>query len=176
MKHACNDHERHLMQILCHLPRKIILVHERSNVPMFVLHELCHHDSFDLSQAAFFVDNPDFDCLQGIAGYAQCDIEKEYDIWIDPDVFTKDMEHSTINNKVRCICKKSCAKNQKSVDDIAQEIGKELGFSDIGYCVWPMKHDNRGLLVYEVQNQDEVNSHQEHLDNGAHILSFCPVH
>ena len=59
-----------ILNTLSKLPRKMLSLKGQENVTEFVLHELCHKNCFNLDKAAYFVDNPDFDCLKGMAGFA----------------------------------------------------------------------------------------------------------
>ena len=55
---------------LADLPKRMVPLYDLEaigNIPEFVLHDLCHEDCFNLKKAAFLVDNPDFDSLQGVA-------------------------------------------------------------------------------------------------------------
>lgn len=67
-------HKQVLVCLSC-LPHKMLSVHGLSNATEFVLHELCQSSCFNLKKAAYFVDNPDFDRLQGVAGFNK---EEEY--------------------------------------------------------------------------------------------------
>ena len=58
-----------LLQKLSHLPKKIVALEGLEHTPSFVLHELCNESAFNLSKAAFFIDNPDFNHFKGIAGF-----------------------------------------------------------------------------------------------------------
>ncbi|MEX0940723.1 MAG: hypothetical protein WDZ41_05155 [Candidatus Babeliales bacterium] len=169
-----------LLTNLNHLPKKVILLHSREeyqhHVPEFILHELCHESCFDLSKAAYFVDNPDFRCLKGVAGV--CKHESGYceglkDIWEEPEKFTEYMEKSEFNKKVRTIERLSMA--QDSEESVLNIIAGELDFANPCYFKWPLKHGNSGLLVIE-KNEETSSFIDEHLPHGVYLLSFCPVH
>ena len=53
------------------IPKKLLSAQHVDNVAEFVLHERSHENCFNLRRAAYFVDNPDFNCLKGIAGFCR---------------------------------------------------------------------------------------------------------
>ena len=46
----------------------------------FVLHDICNPNCFNLQKAAFLVDNPDFDCLKGVAGFSADEAYQKHDL------------------------------------------------------------------------------------------------
>ncbi len=58
-----------LLRCFTHLPQQILSLHKIDNATEYVLHSLCDAGCLDLQKAAYLVDNPDFDCLQGVAGF-----------------------------------------------------------------------------------------------------------
>ena len=62
------------------------------NMIEFVLHCLCSEDCFNMPKAAYFVDNIDFNCLKGIAGYNHLEKYKEPGIWSKPENFSSSYE------------------------------------------------------------------------------------
>jgi len=60
-----------LFKNLSSLPRMILVCNGCENIFELLLHDLCHPTCFNLKKVAYFVDNPDFDCLQGVAGVAR---------------------------------------------------------------------------------------------------------
>ena len=93
-KHAILNH-------LSTLPQKLLSVHGTENVTEFVLHDLCSTHCFDLKKAAYLVDNPDFDCLKGVAGFSAEEAYPQDAIWETPELFIAHMKKSAFNNKVR---------------------------------------------------------------------------
>ena len=63
------------------LPRKMLQLHGRDNVTDFVLHELCSKNYFNIPKAAYFIDNPAFNCLKGIVGISTQELQKFENIW-----------------------------------------------------------------------------------------------
>ena len=158
------------------LPRKMITLHGNGNVCEFVLHELCHPKCFNLKKAAYFIDNPDFDCLKGVAGISQDETLAVDDIWQKPEEFSLYMRQSPFNQKVRSLTRSSAKKISVEGDkELAIDVAHELGITNIGYCSWTSKHDNHGILVFEKgAPQEEVD--QDDLLNGVSLLSFCPIY
>lgn len=169
-----------LFQHLQYLPKKIVDLHndprhEHDDLAEFVLHELCHQGCFDISKAAYFINNPDFHCLKGVVGIHKkepnfCNIS---DIWQDPNVYATYMRSSPFNQKVRAINK--CDVNGMNESDIVHKLAQELELQHPECVQWHMKHGNDGVLIFEHQDvtQDLI---QEHLAQMLYLLSFCPIH
>jgi len=169
-----------LLKFLNHLPRKIVQLHNveehLEHIPEFVLHDFCHDECFNLAKAAYFVDNPDFDCFRGVAGV--CKHESEYcqgihDVWQEPDKYCHYIERSPFHQKVRGIESRSLKKNGGEQEVLAQ-IASDLEVVNPYLFSWPMKHGNHGYLVIE-RNGETDELIEEHLPQGAYLLSFCPV-
>jgi hypothetical protein len=167
--------ERKILNHLTYMPRKILnLYGQQDNITEFVLHDLCGKDCFNLEKAAYFVDNPDFDCLKGIAGFSR--LEAYHDgssIWESPKLFSEHMSRSPFNQKVRSLYKQSLKKSEISDEIIAHSIAQELGFKDHVFYSWNMKYQNHGILLFERSENDSCV--EEHLLDGMSLLSFCPV-
>ena len=156
------------------LPRKILSLHGHENICEFVLHELCHERCFNLKKAAYFIDNPDFDCIKGVAGHAA---EQAYrpkqDVWSEVDEFTHHMKQAPFNNLVRTFYTPSLARKGCKNDEILEAVGKAIGFENPSCHVWSMKHDNHGIFLYE---KDETSCPEtEYMDECICVLGFCPV-
>jgi hypothetical protein len=165
----------HIVDNLRRLPRKMLQIHGLDNATEFVLHELCSKDYFNLSKAAYFIDNPDFNCLKGVVGVSGDELKNTGNIWENPAVFTEQMIASPFNQKVRSFTYESAKKRDHSPDVLAQTIAQELGLNDYGYYSWNMKHDNHGFLVCE-KNKTEDHPQEDIIVDGLCLLSFCPVH
>jgi len=164
-----------LLNYLSHLPKKIVALDGVGNTPEFILHELCNENCFNLSKAAFFVDNPDFDYLKGVAGFASSEAYVDpKGIWHDPQVFSEHMRNATFNQKVKNLSLQSLKKTEVLSEDAVTKIARELGFNNPAYRFWQMKHDNHGFLVYEY-NGSALPGIEEHLDNSLYLLNFCPI-
>jgi hypothetical protein len=165
-----------LVQILNRLnklPRKMLRLQEYDNVTEFVLHELCNKQCFDIGKAAYFVDNPDFNLLKGVAGYYQPEAYAGDDMWEQPSKFSAHMQGASFNQKVRRFHHGSMRKNKQSDDAIVQLISQEVGLKDPRYYSWDMKHGNHGLFVYEKSCDGE--GCVDYVQEGLCLLGFCPV-
>ena len=163
-----------VLQRLHGLPRKMTSMHNARNVVEFVLHELCQKQCFDIPRAAYFIDNPDYDCMKGIAGYSQQENFDKEDIWSCPLDFTSYMQGAAFNNAVRKFNRHSCHRHNEPIEEVATQIAHELGINQVGCCIVAMPHDNHGILVYEKIIEDPQD--KECLMNGASLLSFCPIY
>jgi hypothetical protein len=149
------------------LPRKILALYGEGHVSEFVLHELCNKQCFDMLKAAYFVDNPDFDCLRGVAGYSQ----EEHAMSLS-DEFQNHLSGCGFNQKVQNISRRSYKRAQKP-ESAMRDIADELKISNPFYYSWSLKHDNHGVLIYEMGKRDNDELH-DCIENGLHLLGFCP--
>ena len=101
-----DERDVYMFRHLSELPQKIVNLHGLENITEFVLHDLCHRSCFNLNKAAYFVDNPDFDCLKGIAGFHHDEVYPGEDIWFNPQAFSDHMESASFNKKFDSFIKK----------------------------------------------------------------------
>lgn len=161
------------LRMLNGIPKNMIQMHGTENMSEFVLHSLCCPGCFNLRKAAYFVDNPAFDCLKGVVGYDQNEaFDPSANIWSHGDAFTQHMSNSPFNQKVRNCLQYSCKNCDTPDEHLMQNIARDLGMDTFNYCTWSMKHDNHGYLIY--QKNDDEHEHEE-LINGLCLLSFCPI-
>lgn len=173
---AHHDHwdRRHkMLHQLTHLPRKIVSLHGTDNLSEFVLHDLCDQRCLNLTKAAYFVNNPDFNCIKGVAGYHVAE-SFPGECWEQPHDFTAHMKDAVFNQKVRSIDQCSIARNQKALDGMVKEIAQELGMDSYATQLWHLKHENQGVLLFERQEPDEIIS-DDMVHTGACLLGFCPI-
>ncbi|MCL4361172.1 hypothetical protein M1446_02325 [Candidatus Dependentiae bacterium] len=166
--------EIRLLESLSSLPQKMLAVHGISNLTEFVLHELCDQGCFNLDKAAYLIDNPDFDCLKGIAGYSKSECSNLSDVWNQPDKFSEHMKCSNFNNIVRQIHESSVFKSGKNYESTVNELAKNLNLDKAVYYSWPMKHNNHGILIIQRPNNN-LSSFDQHILKGLSFLAFCPV-
>lgn len=166
-----------IMRNLCVMPRKIVALHGDCNIPEYILHDLCHESCLNLSKAAYFIDNPDFDCFKGVAGFEQqaCCCPPSEELWNNNNSLVHLMNDHDFNKRVQSIKHQSPHRMKKTDEETIDWIAHELNFGKPEYFSWQTKFDNHGLLVYERadENQDLVN---EHMKNCVYFLSLCPVH
>lgn len=177
MKHYKYSQRQHeVLRCLCGLPRMMLMLKEYNNVPEFILHDLCQPTCFNLSKAAYFVDNPDFDCLCGIVGLSRDEVNFDnQDVWYKPDEFSCSMQDSPFNQKVRAIERESLKRTKNNSEQaLVQDIAKILGMAQPSACTWDMKHDNYGMLIFERAAFDDTEA-DDYMLNGLSMLSFCPI-
>jgi hypothetical protein len=174
---ATNWERRHSLLVgLSSLPKKIVSVHGREDIPAFVLYNLAQVNCFNFNKAAYFVDNPDFNCIKGIAGYTREEDKFNHDgIWEEPNHFADHLRASSFNQRVRSIYHESARRLKKHDHTFVGDIAHTLRLHEPAYYWWRMKHDNHGLLVFE-KNPEPVNQCEEYLQHGVHFLSLCPIH
>jgi hypothetical protein len=176
MKHNTQVNRDHsVLKQLSSIPRKIIMMDNHDALTGAVLHQLCHEGCFDLPKAAYFVDNPDFDMIRGVAGISRdqvyvADVEHP---WRSPDTFFKTLDESVFHKQVKSFCSLSGRRNNHFDSEVLQQITTQLHFDHPEYLTWPMKHDNHGILVFECS--DHVANDKEHMLNGLSLLGLCPI-
>ncbi len=165
----------HLLHQLLALPKRIIQMHGVSALPEMVLHELCHDHCFNINKAVYLVDNPDFDCLQGVAGYVreECCHHKD-DLWKDPHTFEEDMQNAPYRQEIKGFADHSlCAHKQREYSQKElEELGNRLGIKHPLCFTWGTKHDNHGILIVEDDSRCESEK-KKLLYNVISLLSIC---
>jgi hypothetical protein len=167
------ERQNRMLHHLAQLPRLMVHIHGRDNVSEFLLHELCSEPCFNLRKAAYFVNNPDFKVVRGIAGFADDQAYKGQEIWQNPDQFSNHMEKAAFNNQVRSMHFDDI---NLSVDErkFLNEMAQKLGFGSCANCSWKMRHDNHGILMYEKADPEDLIV-DKHIVDGMSLLSFCPI-
>lgn len=158
---------------LLELPHKILLHHDVNGLTQIVLHELGHNDSFGLSKASYLIDNPDFNCLKGVAGFCkdECRLHKN-DLWDNPESFVHDMENAQFHHKISTFFDKSLVHNATSSDDAIKILGQMLGMNNPLFLTWKMKHGNHGILLFEGEGS-LISRRKSLLQNFVALLSLC---
>lgn len=174
-----NVKREELLKRLSLLPKRILTLYGVDipyNLAEFVLHELCEGDCFNIKRAAFLVDNPDFDIFKGVAGFEKEESFKKSKAshWDEPEEFSNHMKRCNYNQKVRSLEKCSSKKKNQAEKEVLSELSKELGFKSPSIHTWPLKYDNHGVLVFEVE-QGLDSDLEDHLKNIIYIFSFSPV-
>ncbi len=153
--------------------KNMVLHHHRDNLSEFVLHDLCVPQGFNMRKAAYLVNNPDFTCLKGVAGFFYPETFYET-MWQSPNDFTSHMQRSPYNQRVRSLMQESLPLGQKGFSkESLRTIVDYLEIQDAAYHTWQSKHNNQGLLIFE--KPYEESSATPHLHDFLHMLSFCPV-
>ena len=172
-KTCCN------LDSLWELPHKMVNYHEAESLKHMILHEFGHHDLLGQKQATFLVDNPDFNCIHGIAGFSHedCNHHKN-DMWSDPYSFSKDMQgapfHNTIQQLNSIPHESIIKKNNGKIDEKAyDELCERLGMKNTSFIHWKMKHGNHGILLFEDAEKEKTGQQKTLLHNLVALLSLC---
>lgn len=171
-----NMTSRHIdiVNSLRQLPKKMICLHGRDNIIEFVLHELCNKRCFNIEKAAFFIDNPDFNCMQGVAGFCQHEAHESEDIWNNPLLFSEHMSQANFNKKVRSFGCESHKKQGHEEKHLTERIAKELEFKNYDFYVVDMKHDNHGFFMYEPGDEHD-DTIKDIIRDSLYLLGFCSI-
>lgn len=153
---------------------KIANNHHLENLSEFVLHDVCSQDLFRIVKAAYLVNNPDFACMKGVAGYSNQENFAQGHGWQHQKDFTSHMKGAAFNQKVRQVNEM----NMQSKVDFSDKkhlykLSDHLEIERPEFHLWNMKHDNQGILIFEKEDQNDPIF--EHLPHFALMLSFCPI-
>ena len=182
--HECLSHldNKQLVDLLLELPNRILHHEDLEPLAQIILHEVCHKDRLGLKRATYLVDNPDFGCMRGVAGYCkdECKYHKQ-DLWTDPRSFYKDMEPAEFHNKMRCFEHDSvCIKDNMSECKELHNLGKEIGIYEPNVYTWDMRNGNRGVFIFEEDDEDKCSNackkNPVMLDKIASLLGLCRLH
>ena len=173
---ACREASKDnaVLQKLAHLPRHMLHHYDQVELAPLVLHTLGHN--LGLKRASYLVDNPDFDCIKGVAGYChrECDYHKS-DLWSDPHAFSQDMEQAPFHRKMRCYMHTSMKQRHDDYVRSLAALGKELGIENPDVRVWDLRHDNHGILIFEKNDACPCKEEREMIDSAIALLGLCPL-
>lgn len=158
------------------LPQKMLSLYDHHVLTELVLHELCSPQCFNFARAAYLIDNPDFDCCRGVAGFDATEYRGDIDQgWQNPDQTAATLRATNFNKKIRDLSYASVKKNNS--DYVLKELSKQLGTPEANVRLWPIKHGNYGILLFEHAHHPEMNSDESlhYLDKGLCLLGFCPI-
>lgn len=158
------------------LPHKILRFHDVDDLPQLILHELGHDAHFGLNKAAYLVDNPEFDCVKGIAGFDRCECSMHREnVWDAPHEFGSDMRSAPFYNSMKQFIQDMSIKRRDldihNPDDLAA-LGERLGLKNPSFFTWNMRHGNNGILLFE-EGQAACAHHRDLLNYASALLSLC---
>lgn len=162
---------KEVLQCICTIPRNMIKLHGIDNLTEFLLYHLADRNCFNLSKAAYFIENKDFNRVKGIAGYHGQETFVDGH-WVNPEKFSQFTSVSVFNKQVRAI---NLENNLLEKSMLSQQIARDLQFQRPAFCSWPVKYDNQGIFIFELHNEDEKELIEDHLEDGLHLFGFCPV-
>jgi hypothetical protein len=164
-----------VMYRLMGLPHKILQYHEIDGLPQMILHELGHDTHFALDKAMYLIDNPDFDCAKGVAGYSrdECKFHRN-DLWEAPDAFVADMHEATFHQQMKQFLRNGFRRKEHDFHDPDElvELGVSMGMKSPSFFTWRMKHGNHGVLIFEGHDFSHAH-HKALLEHASALLSFC---
>ncbi|MBI2774823.1 hypothetical protein HYX58_02365 [Candidatus Dependentiae bacterium] len=168
-----------VLRYLNEMPRKMMMLHGRDNIAAFLLHDLCHEQGFNLHKGAYIVDNADFDCLKGVAGIHRLEHAKYANgngstIWHTPDDYSAFCSDTDFNKLVRSIEHKSIERSKGNEAQMINKLAEQLHIDKPEYYSWPIKHYNKGILLFE-RADGQSKELDEHILNSIHLFSFCPI-
>ncbi len=161
---------------LLHLPHKIQQHHDVEDLAHLVLHDLGHDNHFGLDKAIYLVDNPEFNCLKGVAGFSKCEcpLHRE-NVWEAPHAFSHDMREAEFHNNMKKFMQDASVRKHDidvhNPDDLL-ELGVRLGLKNPSFFTWGMRHGNHGILLFE-DVQTTRARRRDLLSNAASLLSLC---
>ncbi len=170
------DHDMALFNRMLTIPHKILSHHDVSGLAPIVLHELGHIQPIGLDKAGYLVDNPDFNCLKGVAGYCSDECKHhQLDMWQHPEAFVQDMESADFHKHVATYIDQSLVHRKANGDvddDSIHSLGTMLGMKNPSFITWKMRHGNNGILIFE-GNEQSLARYQDFLRNFVALLSLC---
>lgn len=166
-----------LLEYVSVLPQKVLSLHGYENIPEFLLHDLCHEECFGVDRVAYFVDNPDFDHMKGVAGFLRGEHYNDLDqLWGSPEKFNKHMDNNArFHEHVRSFECNSLTRENKSEHDFAGEVAEQFSFSNPTISMWRLKNDNNGVVMFEKKGMWTDILMRQFL-NSLHLLGFCPIY
>ena len=164
-----------ILETLTSIPRKILLYNEVQDLPQIVLHNISHDGVFGFDKAVYLIDNPDFDCLKGVAGFSrdECKFHSE-DVWNDPVHFHEHMKCACYNSQMKQFLRNGLKRKDVDTHDENDliELGNVLGMKNPAFLSWNMRHGNQGILLFQL-NEQNFEKKKNLLMQAGPLLSLC---
>ena len=172
--------DEQLIRTLLDLPKKILLHEDLDSLAQIVLHELGHDQHLGLKRATYIVDNPEFGCIKGVAGFckSECKYHKN-DLWHDPHCFCQDMQEARFHQEIKHFAHNSVCHKSGNLAECNElhKLGNKIGIDNPTIYTWPMRNGNKGVLIFE---DDEHNGKCKKdpvlLDYLSVLLGLCRLH
>ena len=165
-----------LLTMLLDLPNKILNNHEIDGLAQLILHDIAHDQHFGFRRASYLVDNPEFDCMRGVAGFVrdECRHHRE-DMWNDPRAFIHDMREASFHNRLLQLGGKSIRRDAKGNAhlDVVRNIAYDLGMVNPWVYPQDLRHGNHGILIVEEGDKRLDADDHELLAHVSAILGLC---
>ncbi len=158
-----------ILQKVLDLPHNISKYMHRADLIDLVLHHISGKQCLNFLKSAYLLDNSEFDCCKGMAGFIAEDSCEEDDSWDDEckvDQKSKILQSNQFNNQIKQFRDSSLIKNCSDNSRLKSAVVEKLCFSSPKFLTWNAKHDNHGILVWE----------DNHDSNCEEILKkICPI-
>lgn len=161
-----------LVSNLLQLPKHILRNAHAEDLPALILKKLASKKYFTLNKAAYFLDNPEFNVLKGIAGYDvneddDCDeVESLDDLQTKSIKFLSGDFHTSVKN-ARMNSFYANHKNEADIKTALTEFAqKTLATENPIIYQWHSKHGNHGLFFCDPKEHSLVT-------NRSHLLEFA---
>jgi hypothetical protein len=160
----------HILQI----PGHIMQHHHLCNLPALVLCHLASQEGFGLEKVAYLVDNPDFDCTHGITGVCQSQQKPNENLWSAPEKNINRIIEEKFHNQVKGIQISSLSNKNNCRESYIEKIANQLEIKNPTAISWQMKHNNNGLLLFQVDKTHQLASWKKFLlERTASFLGMC---
>ncbi len=173
--HELDSHEGQLVSRLLDLPHKILSHEDLEGLQQLILYELAHDESFGFNRASYLIDNPEFNCLKGVAGYdkKECGTSPG-NPWDNPHDFVQHISQAVFHKQVASFMKHSlCSAHDKDPEaDAIKVLSENLGMENSSFITWRMRHGNHGILLFEEGALPHKRS-PELLHHFVALLSLC---
>ncbi len=163
---------------LLQLPKKILKHYHTSGLVDLVLSHLASKNCFNLKTAAYFLDNPEFNCIKGVSGYRAEEIE-DIPTWEDliclPAEKLTFIHEASFNQKVKsCLSKSLFQKNEIVEPESLLCFAKQnLELENPAVVSWQAKHGNHGILFYENNGDEKTSDRSSMLQFSSAILGMA---
>lgn len=168
--------ERELVNSLLIIPQKIVQHQSAEGLAQAILHEIAGPQGFALKRAAYIVDNPDFDCMKGVAGFCKNDALDTSGMWDRLGSFVNDSKQASFVKEVCRFEDKSLRRRDITTKDHPEifRIADGFGINQPQTMSWGIKHDNHGLFLFEPGDNVCVWRHAL-LANVVAMLGLCAI-
>jgi hypothetical protein len=140
-----------LVSELLQLPKHILKHTHTIGLTDLLLGHLASEHYFNLKKAAYLLNNPDFDCVKGMAGIEKCDTNNWKNPWDNPLEHTAILENSAFNKKIKSFSGHGLFKHspQEDTPRIIKYAEEHLALENPVFIGWPGKHGNYGIFFCE---------------------------
>jgi len=168
--------DERLLRTLLNLPLKILRNHDVEGLPHIILHEIAHANHVGFKRAYYFVDNPDFACMKGVACFCNEHHNEAIDPWHDPQTFVQNVQQSPFYDEMQKFVQHNVEREKGACKiDALSILSKKLGMNEPQVFTWDMRHGNKGILIYEEGDKQWCRNNPELLDHISALLGLCPL-